>query len=85
MNGAIAEKRNEFATRHEAIIFQHDNERSHVARPIKNYLKNSGWKVLPHPLYNLELAPSDYNFVPVNPEISHWNTVHIRTGYQKMV
>ena len=39
---AIAEKRPEYATRHEAIIFHHDNTRPHVAIPVKNYLENSG-------------------------------------------
>ena len=53
---AIAKKRPEYATRHEAIIFRHDN-----AIPVKNYLENSGWEVLPHPPYSPDLAPSDYN------------------------
>ena len=39
---AIAEKRPEYATRYEAIIFHHDNARPHVAIPVKNYLENSG-------------------------------------------
>ena len=38
----IAEKRPEYATRHEAIIFQHDNARSHVDILVKNYLENRG-------------------------------------------
>ena len=49
---AIAEKRSEYATRHEAIIFHHDNARPHVTIPVKNYLENSGWEVLPHPPYS---------------------------------
>ena len=49
---AIAEKRPEYVTRHEAIIFHHDNARSHVAIPVKNYLENSGWEVLPHLPYS---------------------------------
>ena len=40
---ARAEKRPEYATRHEAIIFHHYNARPHVAIPVKNYLENSGW------------------------------------------
>ena len=44
-----------------AIIFHHDNDRPHVAIPVKNYLENSGWEVLPHPPYTSDLAPSDYN------------------------
>ena len=54
---AIAEKHPEYATRHEAIIFHHDNARPHVAIPVKNYLENSGWEVLPHPPYSPDLAP----------------------------
>ena len=58
---ATAEKRSEYATRHEAITFHHDNARPHVAIPVKNYLKNSGWEVLPHPPYIRDFAPSDYH------------------------
>ena len=58
---AIAEKRPEYATRHEGIIFQHDNARPHVARPVKNYLQNNDWEVLAHPPYSPDLAPSDYH------------------------
>ena len=58
---AIAEKRPKYATRHEAIIFHHDNTRPHVAIPVKNYLENSVWEVLPHSPYGLDLAPSDYH------------------------
>ena len=47
---AIAEQRPEYATRHEAIIFHHDNVRPHLAIPVKNYLVNSGWEVLSLPL-----------------------------------
>lgn len=57
---AIVEKRPEYATRHESIIFHHDNARPHVATPVKNYLENSGWEVLSHPPYSPDLAPSDY-------------------------
>ena len=57
---AITEKRPEYATRHEAIISDHDNARPHAAIPVKNYLENSGWEVLPHPPYSPDLAPSDY-------------------------
>ena len=58
---AMAEKRPEYATRHEAIIFHHDNARPHVDIPVKNYLENSGWEVLPHPPYSPDLASSDYH------------------------
>nr|QRH16694.1 transposase [Mayetiola destructor] len=58
---ALAEKRPEYAKRHGAVIFHHDNARPHVALPVKNYLENSGWEVLPHPPYSPDLAPSDYH------------------------
>ena len=58
---AIAEKCPEYATRHEAIIFHHDNARPHDAIPVMNYLENSGWEVLPHPPYSPDLPPSDYH------------------------
>ena len=58
---AIAEKRREYVTRHETIIFHHDNARPHVVIPVKNYLENSGWEVLPHPPYTPDLALSDYH------------------------
>ena len=58
---AIAEKRPEYATTHEAIIFHHDNAWPNVAILVKNYLENSGWEVLPHPPYSPDLAPSDYH------------------------
>ena len=57
----IVEKLPEYATRHEAIIFHHDNARPYVAILVKNYLENSGWEVLPHPPYSPDLAPSDYH------------------------
>lgn len=58
---ALNEKRPEYATRHESIIFHHDNARPHIAQPVKNYLENSGWEVLPHPPYSPDIAPSDYH------------------------
>ena len=51
----IAERRPEYATRHETIIFHHDKAR-----------------------------PFCIPFVPVDAERPHWNTAHIRTGYQKL-
>jgi [histone H3]-lysine36 N-dimethyltransferase SETMAR len=61
LNAAIKQKRPEYATRHESIIFHHDNARPHVAVPVKNYLENVGWEILPYPPYSPDLAPSDYH------------------------
>ena len=30
-------------------------------RDVKNYLENSGWDVLTHPPYSLDLAPADFH------------------------
>ena len=60
---AIAEKHSEWATRHEKLIFHHDNARPHVAVPVKNYLENAGWKILPRPPYSPDIASSDYNLL----------------------
>ena len=51
----------EYATSYETIIFHHGNARPHVAIPVKNYLENSEWEVLPHLPYSPDLAPSDYH------------------------
>ena len=61
MKRAIAEKRPEYVTKHEAIIFYHDNALPHVAIPVKNYLENSEWEVSPHLPYSPDLVPSDYD------------------------
>jgi histone-lysine N-methyltransferase SETMAR len=61
LNAAIKEKRPEYATRHESIIFHDDNARPHRTQPVKNYVKNVGWESLPHPPYSPDLAPSDYH------------------------
>ena len=58
---AIAEKYPEYATRHEEIIFHHDNARPYAAIPVKSYLENSRWEVIPHLPYSPDLAPSDYH------------------------
>ena len=48
--------------RHDKVIFQHDNARPHVVRPVKIYLETLKWEVLPHPPYSPDIAPSDYHF-----------------------
>jgi len=40
---------------------QHDNAWPHIAQPMKTYLETLKWEVLPHPLYSLDIAPSDYH------------------------
>ena len=57
---ALVIKRPDWGNRHDKLIFQHDKARPHVAKPVKNYLENVGWEVLPHPPYSPDIAPSDY-------------------------
>ena len=42
------------------MIQQHDNARSHVAKPVQTYLETLKWEVLIHPPYSPDIAPSDY-------------------------
>jgi len=58
---ALIEKRPEWETRHNKPILQHDNARSHIAQPVRNYLEGQDWEVLPHPPYSPDIAPSDYH------------------------
>ncbi|UYV75796.1 hypothetical protein LAZ67_13001380 [Cordylochernes scorpioides] len=54
-------KRPLYATRHDKVIYQHDNSRPHVAKVVKETLEALQWDVLPHPLYSPDIAPSDYH------------------------
>ncbi|GBL73736.1 hypothetical protein AVEN_230719-1 [Araneus ventricosus] len=37
------------------------NARPHVSRPVREKLQGYGWKVLEHPSYSPDLAPSDFH------------------------
>lgn len=54
-------KRPEFLTRHETVMFHHDNARPHVARPVKSYVRNNDWEILFQTPYSPDLSASDYN------------------------
>src|SRR5690625_1908459 len=55
---AIEAKRPEY--QNEGVVFQQDNARPHTAKMTKKLLERLGWKVLVHPPYSPDLAPSDY-------------------------
>lgn len=42
------------------ILFHQDNAPAHKAIVTIEKLKDLGWKLLPHPPYSPDLAPSDY-------------------------
>jgi len=43
------------------FLLQHDNARPHTSLRTMEHIDNLGWTVLPHPLYSLDLAPSDFH------------------------
>jgi histone-lysine N-methyltransferase SETMAR len=43
------------------MILQHDNARPHTANMTKAAIQELEWYIFPHPLYYLDLAPSDYH------------------------
>jgi len=59
----LKDKRPEYAKKHDKVILQHDNARSHIAKLVKNTLEALGWdrRVLPQPSYFPDLTPSDYH------------------------
>ena len=60
LNQASKRKWPEWGDRTHRVILLHDNARPHVAKPVKTYLENIKWDVLPHAPYSPDLAPSDY-------------------------
>ena len=54
------EKRPELATR-KGVIFHQDNTRPHTSSVTRKKLLELGWKVMPHPPYSPDPAPSDYH------------------------
>ena len=59
-NQALKRKQPECGDRTHKVILLHDNARPHVTIPVKTYLENIKWDVLPHAPYSPDLAPSDY-------------------------
>ncbi|GJQ87107.1 hypothetical protein Trydic_g23956, partial [Trypoxylus dichotomus] len=58
-DGDPCQTQQEFLSALGKVILQHDNAGSHVAKPVKAYLKPLKWKVLLHPSYSQDIAPSD--------------------------
>ncbi|GBP60189.1 Mariner Mos1 transposase [Eumeta japonica] len=78
LSRAAKEKRPRYySTRHN--YFLRDNTRSHVAVPVKNYLKTLDWEVLPHPPYSRDIALSDYYLFR---SISHDLSQQLFTSYE---
>ena len=56
LSQVLKEKQPQYEERHNKVIFQHDNARPDVARPVKTYFETPP----PHPPYSPDVAPSDY-------------------------
>ncbi|XP_015189841.1 PREDICTED: uncharacterized protein LOC107073667, partial [Polistes dominula] len=61
LSQALKEKRPLYEKRHDKVILLHENDRPHVAKPVKIYLEILRWEVLPHLPYSPDIAPSDFH------------------------
>ncbi len=43
------------------VLLQHDDARPHTSLRTSEAIASFGWTVLPHPVFSLDLAPSDYH------------------------
>ncbi|GFT68405.1 mariner Mos1 transposase [Trichonephila clavipes] len=66
---AIDQKRPELANRR-GVVFHQDNARPHTSVVNCQKLWELGWKVLMHPTYNSDLAPSNYLFLALQDFLS---------------
>ncbi|KOC62794.1 Histone-lysine N-methyltransferase SETMAR, partial [Habropoda laboriosa] len=57
---AMDQKRPELANRR-GVVFHQDNARPHTSIMTRQKLRELGWKVLMHPPYSPDLAPSNYH------------------------
>ena len=46
------------------ILLQQDNARVHTCKIAMDAIERNGYKLIPHPAYSLDLAPSDYFLFP---------------------
>ena len=60
LKAALDEKRPELVNR-KCIIFHQDSSRLHVSLMTRQKLLQLGWKVLIHPPYSSDIAPSDFH------------------------
>ena len=59
LNAVVKEKRAELVNR-KGVIFHHDNATPHRSLSTHQELSRLSWEVMLHPLYSLDLTPSDY-------------------------
>ena len=61
LSQALKEKQSQYQEKHDKVILQHNNARTHIARPVKTYLETLKWEILPHPPYSPDISPSEYH------------------------
>ena len=54
------------------VIFHRENATLHTSLATRRKLLRLSWKVMLHPPYSLDLAPSDYNFFSIFAELLEW-------------
>ena len=59
--GGINQKEKPELANRKLIVFHHDNARPHTSLSTRTKLLELGWKVMSHPPYSPDLAPSDYH------------------------
>lgn len=61
LNRALRQKRPEYETRHDKLIFLDDNAPAHRTKQTRELVESYRWQPLPHPAYSPDLAPSDFH------------------------
>ena len=59
---AIREKRR--VTLSKVVLLQHDNARVHTCKVAMDAVERNGYKLIPHPAFSPDLAPSDFFLFP---------------------
>jgi len=45
-------------------LILHDNARPHLGKDVRELLDGYSWEVLPHPPYNPDMSPPDFDLFP---------------------
>jgi transposase len=64
LKDAIWCKRPGLLTKGLGVLILHDNAQPHIADATMTLLNSWAWKILPHPPYSPDLAPSDFHLFP---------------------
>jgi len=82
LHRVLREKRPHYRKRHGKLISLHDNAPLHTTM-VQNYFETLNYKVLSHPAYSPDMAPSDYHLVD-GPR-ARWAALRFLRRYPKMV